>query len=136
VDQEPADELRHRQRQDRVAARAFKTVVFDAEGDTARVETDQPAVGNGDPVRVTRQIRQHGFRPGKGFLGVDNPVDFAQRLQESVKGRRIDKARMIAKEMQLPGLMQLGQPFQNKPPIQAGQNPGGQEKVLAAGDPF
>lgn len=54
VDQEPADELCRRQRHGSVAARAVETVVFDAEGDTALVHTDQSAVGNGNAVRVTR----------------------------------------------------------------------------------
>ena len=54
VDQEPADELCRIQRHGGVATRAFKTVVFDAEGDAARIETDQTAVGNGDPVGVAR----------------------------------------------------------------------------------
>ena len=52
VDQEPADELFCVQRHGGVASRAFKTVIFDAEGDTALIETDQAAVGNGDPVCV------------------------------------------------------------------------------------
>jgi len=52
VDQEPADKLWRRQRHGGVASRAFKTVIFDAEGDTALIETDQAAVGNGDPVCV------------------------------------------------------------------------------------
>ena len=40
VDQEPADELCRIQRHGGVATRAFKTVVFDAEGDALRIETD------------------------------------------------------------------------------------------------
>jgi hypothetical protein len=40
VDQEPADELGRIQRHGGVATRAFKTVVFDAEGDALRIETD------------------------------------------------------------------------------------------------
>ena len=37
-----------------MAARTFEAIVLDAEGDTVRIETDQPAVGNGDPVGVAR----------------------------------------------------------------------------------
>ena len=40
VDQEPADKLCRIQRHGGVATRAFKTVVFDAEGDAALVHTD------------------------------------------------------------------------------------------------
>ena len=54
VDQEPADELICGQGHGGAAACAFEAIVLDAEGDTARVETDQSAVGNGDPVGVAR----------------------------------------------------------------------------------
>ena len=54
VDQEPADELCRIQRHGGAAACAFNAVILNAEGDTVRVETDQSAVGNGDPVGVTR----------------------------------------------------------------------------------
>ena len=54
VDQEPANELICGQGHGRVAARTFGAIVLDAEGDAVRIETDQPAVGNGDPVGVAR----------------------------------------------------------------------------------
>ena len=44
VDQEPADELICGQGHGGAAACAFNAVILDAEGDIARVETDQPAV--------------------------------------------------------------------------------------------
>ncbi len=52
VDQEPADELICGQGHGGAAACAFNAVILDAEGYTARVETDQSTVGNGDPVGV------------------------------------------------------------------------------------
>ena len=118
------------------ADRAFETVVLDAEGDATVVHADQSAVGYGDPVRVARQVRQDGFGSGEGFLGVDDPVDFAQWFEEIVESVFVDEARMITEELQLPGFVQLGQPFQNETLVQTGQNPDGQEEVLAAGDPL
>ena len=44
------------------------------EGDVARGESDQPAVGDGDAMGVGAQIAQHMFRPSEGPLGVDDPV--------------------------------------------------------------
>ena len=49
VDQEPADELGRCQRHGGVAARAFKTVVLDLEGDAAFIKTDQATVRDGAP---------------------------------------------------------------------------------------
>ena len=100
-----------------MATRAFKTVVFDAEGDAARIETDQTAVGYCHPVRVARQIGQHGFGPGEGFFGVNDPVDLAQGFEKCVEGIPINKARMFTEELQLPGFVQLGQAFQNETAI-------------------
>lgn len=136
VDQEPADKLGRCQRHGGVAARAFKAVIFDAEGDVVVVHADQTTVGNSHPVRVARQICQHSRWSCEGFLGVDDPVDFAQGLEEIVENGLVDEVHVIAEEMQFPGIMQLGQPFQNEPPVQAGQHTHGQEEVLAAGDPF
>ena len=136
VDQEPADELICGQGHGGVAACAIDAVILDAEGDAVLIETDQSAVGYCHPVRVTRQISQHGFGSGEGFFGVDDPVDFAQGFEEIVEDGFVDEVHVIAEEMQFPGIMQLGQPFQNEPPVQARQHPDGQEEVLAAGDPF
>ena len=111
MDEEPADELVGLQGHGGVPLGAVDAVIFDAEGDAVCIETDQSAVGNGNAVRVARQIRQHGLGSGEGFLGVDDPIDFAQRLQESVEGRAIDKPGLIAEKTQLPGFVQPGQPF-------------------------
>lgn len=99
VGQKAADELWRCQRHGRLASRTFETVIFDAEGDAARIETDQAAVGNGPPVRVARQIGQHGFGPGEGFFGVNDPVDFAQWREERFKDIPISQGRLIAEEM-------------------------------------
>lgn len=136
VDEEPADELSHCQCHGRVSARAFDTVILDAEGDALVVHSDQSAVGDGNPVRVARQICQYGFRSGEGFLGVDHPVDFAQRFDEGVEGIPVQQVSMIAVELQFPRIVQSDHPFQNKTTVQPGQNPDGQEKVFPAGDPF
>ena len=136
VDQEPADKLCRSQRHGGVAARTFETIIFDAESDTARVETDQAAVGYCHPVRVTRQIGQHGFGPGEGFFGANDPVGLAQGSEKFVEGIAINGARMFTQEVQLSSFVPLGQAFQNESSVQAGQNPDGQEEGLAAGDPL
>ena len=136
MDEEPADELVCLEGHDLVPAWTIHAIVLDAEGDASRIEADQTAIGYRDAVRVARQVGQHNLWSGEGFLGVDHPVDFAQRLQESVEGGPIGKFGMVAEELQLSGLVQLGQSFQNEPPVEPGQNPNGEEEVPAAGDPF
>ena len=87
-------------------------------------------------MRIARQIGQHGFGPGEGFFGVNDPVDLAQGFEKCVEGIAINKAGMFTEEVQFPSIMQLGQAFQCEPPLKTGQNADGQEEVLAAGDPF
>lgn len=85
---------------------------------------------------ITRQICQHSFGSGEGFLSVDDPVDLAQRFEESLEGIPLGKACKIVEEVQLSGFIQLGQPVQNETPVQSGQHTHGQEEVLATGDPL
>jgi hypothetical protein len=59
-----------------VAARAFKTVVLDLEGDVVVVKTDQATVRDGDPPLLSydfgsfyanlEQLRSTSFMPGSG----------------------------------------------------------------------
>ena len=125
VDQEPTDELWGRERHGGVTSCAFKAVIFDAEGDTALIETDQAAVGNGDPMGVARQVCQHGLWPRERFLCIDDPVDPAQRFEKGIESVAISEACKMAEEVQLPGFVQLGQTFQNQTPVQTRQHPNG-----------
>ncbi len=44
------------------------------EGNLLAVDADNALIGDGDPVGVAPQIRQHLFRPAQGLLGVHHPV--------------------------------------------------------------
>ena len=91
MDEEPADELFCLEGHGFVPAGTVDAVVLDAEGDAALIHADQAAVGDRDAVRVARQVGQHRLGPGKRFFGIHDPVDLAQRLQESVKGSGISQ---------------------------------------------
>ena len=53
-------------------------VVLPAEADLSVGESDEPAVGDGDPVGVAAEIVEHLLRAAERALGVDHPVDLAQ----------------------------------------------------------
>ena len=72
VDQEAADELVRLQRHRR-AIPAFDTVVLVFERDAVRVALDETPVGDGDTVRVAREIGETVLRPTERTLGVDVP---------------------------------------------------------------
>jgi hypothetical protein len=79
------------------------------------VERDEPGVGDGDGVGVAREIGEHGFRPGEGPLGVDDPVGATQRRERGVEGAFVGKRREIAGEGEAAGLMQGCEPSRKRP---------------------
>lgn len=114
MDQEPADEFLSCERHGGMPPGVIDTVILDAEGDAGLIEPDQVTVGYHDAVGVARQVGQHRFGPGEGFLGVDNPVELAQRAQKGTECVGVGKFCMIAEELQLPSLVQLGQSFKEQ----------------------
>jgi hypothetical protein len=56
------------------ALRPLDPVVLVAKRDAGVVGGDEPAVGDGDPVGVARQIGQHLLGPGKRPLAIDEPL--------------------------------------------------------------
>ena len=74
VKQEAADELVGAERHDLLAVRAIAAIILVAEGDAGLVEGEQPPVRDGDAVGVAREIGEHGFGAGEGWLGVDHPA--------------------------------------------------------------
>jgi len=56
-------------------------VILVSEGDAAFIERDQAPVRDGDPVRVAREIGEHRFGSGKGWLGVDMPLLVPERRE-------------------------------------------------------
>ena len=70
VQQEAPDELIRGQRHRAIAFGAVTAIILVAEGDAGFVERDQPAAGDGDAVRVARQISEHRLRPAKWFVAI------------------------------------------------------------------
>ena len=68
VKQEAADELVGCERHDALPLPAVAPVVLVAEGDAGIVEGEQPAVRDGDTVRVAREIGSTASGPAKGGL--------------------------------------------------------------------
>ena len=62
---------------------------------------------------VSRQIGQYGVGSGEGFLGVDHPVDFAQRIEKRLKGIPVQEVSVIAVELRFPRIVQPDQPVRN-----------------------
>ena len=72
------NELVNRQGHGLVTIRPLGTIVLPFEADTAFITGNEPAVADGEPMGVARQIGEHGLRTGERSLGIDDPVDGAQ----------------------------------------------------------
>lgn len=78
-------------------------IVFIAEGDRAvlQIQSLQAAVGDGNPVGVAAQIRQHGLWTGKGSFGINDPFVLAGVIKPAGKDDRLGEARLRTGELQL-----------------------------------
>ena len=74
--------------------------VSPAEGDVAVGESDQPAVGDGDAMRVGAKIAKYVFRSAEGPLGVDDPVVAEQHPQPGSEGARLGQWQQVAVELE------------------------------------
>src|SRR3977135_1688396 len=66
VDQEAADELIGGERHPLVSRAAVGAVVLVPEGDAVLAASDQPAVGDSDPMGIARQIGEYRLGPPNG----------------------------------------------------------------------
>jgi hypothetical protein len=82
------------------------------------MSSDQAAVRDGDAVGVARQIGEHRPGPGEWFLGVDDPLGLAQRLEEGVEGGAVGEGCVLAEEGEAAGTLKLGQSLEKQPPEQ------------------
>ena len=87
-------------------------VVLVGEGDAALVGTDQPAVGDGDAVRVAGQIGEHRLRPRERGFGVGHPFGAALPFDEGRKSALVGQPFERAEDLEPPFGMGGGQQAQ------------------------
>ena len=102
VKEEAADEFvsieRHR------LVLAVMAIIFPAKRDLAVIDIEQAIVGDGDTVRVPRDIVEDLVRPSEGFFGVDHPVLFANGSDVTQEGSAVTKWLQGGKELQITGV--------------------------------
>ena len=84
---------------------------------------------------VAAEIGQHLLGAAEGRLGVDHPVDPAQRRAVGGEGGGVGERREIAEEAQSAVGEGGGETFEEQPPEQAPEHLDRQEEPGAAGDP-
>ena len=89
VDQESSQKLICGNRHDRLLA--AMRIVFPAKRDSIILESNEPVVGDGDAMCISRQIVQNMFRTSEGWLDVDHPVFAEEESQERVESAGLSK---------------------------------------------
>src|SRR5580700_11216918 len=110
-------------------------IVFPAEGDLAVGHIQNPMVGDGDAVSVTRQVLKDVLRPSERAFGIDHPILTKEGAEESVKGVLSGQRLKSAGEHEcalLKGKFQAGDKFAAK---DTAQYLHGQEERVARMDP-
>jgi len=67
-------------------------VVFPAKRDSIILESNEPVVGDGDAMCISRQIVENMFRTSERRFGVDHPVFAEEESQERVESAGLSKA--------------------------------------------
>ena len=91
-------------------------VVLPEEADGVVGHGDEPAVGDGDAVGVAAEIGEHLLGAAEGRLGVDHPVDPAQRRAVGGEGAGLGERSEIAEEAQSAVGEGGGEAFEKEPP--------------------
>jgi hypothetical protein len=134
--QESPDKLVRAERHGLEAGLAVGAIVFVFEGDAIGVGLDQPAVGDGNPMRISRQVLKDGFGPGERSLGICHPFGAAMSFDEGGESVRAGQPFEPAVEVKSPLSMGGGQHGQEQPAEQRREHRDRQKVAFPAGDPF
>jgi hypothetical protein len=126
VKQEPTDEFvsAKRHRLDVVAI----AIILPAKLNLAVIDIEQAIVGDGDAMRVSCDILEDFFRPGKGSLGVDHPILFPGGSDVTQEGVAYPKWFQGGKELQVAGIEGLPEIIEKQSTKQTRQEPFGSIK--------
>lgn len=114
---------------------AIFAVILPGEADLAGFKREQPAVGDGDMMRVTAEIGERLARATERRLGVDHPIDAAQFGETCVEEAGVGETGEVTGEAQPAGFEGVLQVTQEQPPEQPGKDADGQKEAGSAGDP-
>src|SRR3984893_2817342 len=135
VEQEAPDELVGAERHCAVSRLPVAAVILVAEGHAALVEGNEPAVRDGDAMSVAGEIGKHRFRPGEGWLGVDEPLLALERREMRGKARGATQPLDLPKDRQPACRVGVDERRHEEPPEQAGKHPHRQKEAGLAAYP-
>src|SRR5271168_945368 len=94
---------------------AVMAIILPAEGDRLLGDLDDPGVCDGDPMGIAAEIGEELGGATEGRLGIDHPLDLAQRAAFFSEGIRFSKTRQIAEEVKLASFECAAQSIEKQP---------------------
>src|ERR1700741_3618126 len=118
VEQEAPDELVGAEYHCAVPRLPVAAVILVPEGHASLVESNEPAVRDGDAMSVAGEIGKHRFWPGEGRLGIDEP--FLAREGRERRGKALGATQPLdrAKDRQPACRVSIDERRQEEPPEQ------------------
>jgi len=95
---------------------AILTVVLPAKADLLVREFKQPAVADGDAMRVAGEIGEDLGWPGERTFGINDPLGFAQGSKAGAECRRILETNEIVEELEFSGPVQRFETIEKQAP--------------------
>src|SRR5215470_16224020 len=135
MEQEAPDKLAGGECHCAVPRLSVAAVILVAEGHAALVQSNEPAVCDGDAMGVAGEIGKHCLWPGEGRLGVDEPILSLERREMRGEGLTPTQVLDLAKECQSACRVGIGKRRQEQPPEEAGKHPHRQQKAGLAVHP-
>jgi hypothetical protein len=99
MEQEATQELVDRQRHQPLLVAV--SGISPAEGNVTVGESNEPMVGEGDPMGIVAEIAQRMFRAAEGSLGVNDPVVEEQQSEPGREASRLGEREEMAMELEL-----------------------------------
>ena len=114
LDQKAADELIGVERHQLVGRIGLGPVILPPEGHALAVKSDEPAIGDGDPVSVAGQVGGDSVGSAEGLFGMDDPFDLPQCGKAGFKGGWLGQAGLVGEKLHAPGVVNSGQLFKKQ----------------------
>ena len=110
-------------------------VVFPVERYRTIVERRKAAIGDGNAVRVTRQILEHLYGTTERRLGVDDPLGSSEGFEKTLPFGSLRERCEPALERKFAASIGLTEQLEKPPTKESAQDADGKKEALAARDP-
>jgi hypothetical protein len=118
VKKKAPDELVRMKAHDLLTLATVSTVVFPSESHVVTLDSDDAAVGDGNPMSIATEIGEHLFRPAKRWFGVDDPFDAPSLPEMTAEQVGIIEMGEIVEEAKFAPSKGFGECCEEEPPKQ------------------